>query len=80
MDKSKECVCDNGEAGILLYGVVSFDYTDRQYYLHSIDRTRKRAEDHRLMFVEEYRIKGRRAIVRIEMVESDHAFAQSMKI
>jgi len=76
----KECECGTGENGILLYGVVSFDYVDKQYYLHSIDRTRKRAEGHKKMFEEEYRMKDRRAIVRIEVIESDHAFAQSMKI
>jgi hypothetical protein len=80
MIKPRECACDNGQRGILLYGVVSFDYTDKQFYLHAIDRTRVRAEQHRLMFVEEYRLKERRAIVRVETIESDHAFAQSMRI
>lgn len=80
MKKAKECTCDNGEYGILLYGVVSFDYVDKQFFLHSIDRTRRRAEEHRLMIQQEYKMKERRAVVRIESVESDHAFAQSMKI
>jgi len=78
--KLKHCICETGERGILLYGVVSFDYTDKQFYLHTIDRTLARAEDHKKMFQEEYRMKERRAIVRIETIESDHAFAQAMRI
>lgn len=79
-DHAKECICESGERGILLYGVVSFDYVDKQYFLHAIDRTEQRAQDHKLMIQNEYRMKDRRGIVRIEKIESDHAFAQSMKI
>lgn len=78
--QAKECTCDNGEYGVLLYGVVSFDYVTKQFFLHAVDRTRNRAEDHKLMIQNEYRMKERRAIVRIETFESDHAFAQMMKI
>lgn len=82
MKKPKECTCkvEGSNQGILLYGVVSFDYVEKQYYLHAVDRTRERAEQHKTMIQSEYRFKERRAIVRIEEFESDHAFAQSMKI
>lgn len=77
--KPKHCTCDAGERGIFLYGIVSYSYHDKQFYLHAIDRTRERAEAHQKMFQEEYRMKEQRAIVRIELIESDHAFAQAMK-
>lgn len=75
---TQECKC-KGEH-IFLYGVVSFDWVDKQYFLHSIDRTQQRAEEHKLMVQNEYRMKERRAVVRIEKIESDHAFAAAMKI
>ncbi len=75
---ASECRCE-GEH-ILLYGIVSFDYTDKQFFLHSVDRTMKRAIDHQKMVQEEYRMKERRAAVRIETFESDHAFANMMRI
>lgn len=74
--KAKECACDNGEHGILLWGVVSFDYTTKEFFLHAVDRTDSRANEHKKMIQEEYRMKDKRAIVRIEQFESDHAFAQ----
>jgi len=80
MNKLRECACETGERGILLYGVVSFDYVSKQFFLHAVDRTRERAEAHKKMFQEEYRMKERRAVVRIETFESDHAFAGMMKI
>ena len=73
-----ECKCKGDH--IALYGVVSFDYTDKQFFLHSVDRTWERAEEHKKMVQEEYRMKERRCIVRIEKFESDHAFAALMKI
>lgn len=80
MKQINECICDTGEYGILLYGVVSFDYVDKQFFLHAVDRTRKRAELHKMIIEREYRMKERRATVRIETFESDHAFAEMMKI
>ena len=80
MKKLNECVCQTGENGILLYMVVSFDYVDKMYYLHSVDRTNETAGRHKLMVQNDYRLKEHRAVVRIETIESDHAFGQSMKI
>jgi hypothetical protein len=80
MREPQPCKCETGERGILLYGVVSYDYASKQFFLHAVDRTLGRAEDHKKMFQEEYRMKERRAVVRIETFESDHAFAQMMKI
>lgn len=74
--KPKECECDNGEYGILLWGVVSFDYASKEFFLHAVDRTKERAEQHKSMIQSEYRFKEKRGIVRIESFESDHAFAQ----
>jgi hypothetical protein len=74
--KAKRCQCDNGEYGILLWGVVSFDYTTKEFFLHAVDRTPERAEQHRAMIQDEYRLKEKRGVVRVERFESDHAFAQ----
>jgi hypothetical protein len=74
--KAKECDCDNGEYGILLWGVVSFDYTTKEFFLHAVDRTERRANEHRKMIQEEYRLKEKRSVVRVEKFESDHVFAQ----
>lgn len=81
-DIAKECTCKAASdvQGILLYGVVSFDYVTKEFYLHAVDRTQKRAEDHKLMIRNDYRLKEHRAVVRIETFESDHAFAQMMRI
>lgn len=75
-NKAKECKCDNGEHGILLWGVVSFNYATKEFFLHAVDRTQGRAEEHKLMVQNEYRLKEIRSVVRIESFESDHAFAQ----
>jgi len=80
MNTAKECTCDNGEYGILLYGIVSFDYVNKQFFLHAVDRSSHRAELHKKMIQSEYKLKEHRAIVRIETFESDHAFAWMMKI
>ena len=82
MESAKECTCpvSNGVQGILLYCVVSYDWVDKQFFLHAIDRTRARADLHHKMVMEEYRMKERRGTVRVETCESDHAFAQMMKI
>lgn len=74
--RAKECVCDNGDFGILLWAVVSFDYVTKEFFLHAVDRTKERAEDHKLMMQSEFRLKEIRRVVRIEHFESDHAFAQ----
>jgi len=76
--KTKECCCVDDH--ILLYGIVSFDYVDKQFFLHSVDRTREQAVLHQDMIREEYRMNERRAIVRIETFKSDHAFAKTMQI
>jgi hypothetical protein len=79
---AKECNCIPaiGAQGILLYGVVSFDWVSKQYFLHAVDRTRERAELHKMAILSDYRLKEKRGTVRIETFESDHAFAESMKI
>jgi len=79
---AKECTCKvaDGAQGILLYGVVSFDWVKKQFFLHAIDRTRERAELHKLAVESDYRLKETRGTVRIETFESDHAFAETMKI
>ena len=79
---AKECVCKpaSGAQGVLLYGVVSYDWVDKQYFLHAVDRTRERAEQHKIAIMNDYRLKERRGTVRIETFESDHAFAEMMKI
>jgi hypothetical protein len=69
-----------GADGILLYGVISHDWVKKQFFLHSVDRTRNRAENHKLAIMSEYRFKEIRATVRIETFESDHMFAGMMKI
>ena len=73
--KAKECRCKGDH--ILLYGIVSYKYSTKEFFLHAVDRTVERAELHKKMIQEEYRIKEERAVVRIETFESDHAFAQS---
>lgn len=60
---------------MLLYGVVSYDWVSKQFFLHAVDRTQERAEEHKAAVIDEYRIKERRVTVRIETFESDHAFA-----
>ena len=79
---AKECTCEvtNGAQGILLYGVVSFDWVKKQFFLHAVDRTRDRAEAHKTAVMAEYRLRETRGTVRIEIFESDHAFAEMMKI
>jgi hypothetical protein len=79
---AKECTCElaDGAQGILLYGVVSFDWVKKQFFLHAIDRTRDRAEAHKAAVMSEHRLKETRGTVRIETFESDHAFAEMMKI
>lgn len=72
----QECKCNNGDYGIWLWGVVSFDYTTREFFLHAVDRTEERANDHKKIVQDEYRLKETRAVVRIERFESDHAFAK----
>jgi hypothetical protein len=80
MKKLHECRCKTKEHGILLYMVVSFDYVDKTYWLHSVDRTKEVAEAHKLMIQNDYLLKCHRATVRIEIIESDHAFGQSMRM
>lgn len=79
---AQECKCVPAPMaqGILLYGIVSFDYMTKQFYLHAVDRTEERAESHKLAIVNDYRLRGHRARVHIEKFESDHLFAEMMKI
>lgn len=70
------CKCDNGDYGILLWGVVSYQHHTKEFFLHAVDRTEERALGHQKMIQNGYRLKEIRAVVRIEKFESDHAFAQ----
>lgn len=78
MKRARECRCKAEH--VVLYGIVSYNYVNQQFNLHTVDRTRKRAEEHLIMVKEEFRIKDIRAQVRMEELESDHAFASSMRI
>lgn len=60
--------------------VASYSWVTKEHFLHSIDTTQRMADAHKRMIEEEYKRKEERAVVRIEKIWMNHAFAAGFKV